>query len=172
MEPHTSKRRKLNYLPMVQSNHLLSGDPLSARLPTHHQPILPQNTLALLKDNGSIPSKKSLSAQDHQAMSASDSSIFQMQIQELLAKVRPSHGSRMEKVEVALRQLKRVIELIPNREPTTVILFSACISEVLPAKCASIGFASRARPTRIPQYHNSILRAKARSRGNMCIDIC
>lgn len=157
---------------MVRSNHHLAGEHLSADPSTHFQAVPPRDTLALSTKNGSIRSKRSLSAQDRQAKSASDSSVFQLQIQELLAKVRPSHGLHMEKVEVALRKLKRVIELIPNREVTTVMLFSACMGEVQPAKCACVGFASRARPTRISQHHNSILRAKARSPGKSFIGIC
>ena len=142
MEHHTSKRKKLNYLPTVRSNHLLPGEMLSADLPTHsHVELLLRNTPIMSTNDGSVPSNQSLSAQDHQAKSASDLSVFQLQIQELLAKVRPSHESRMGKVDVAVRKLKRVIELIPNREPTTVTLFSACMSDTLPTKCAPIGFA-------------------------------
>lgn len=172
MELHAPKRRKINYLSRVRSNHHLPGEHVSVDLPIHFQAVLPHNTLALSTKNGSIQSKQSLSAQDRQAMSASDSSAFQLQIQELLAKVRPSHGSHMEKVEVALRKLKRVIELIPNREMTTVMLFSTCMGEIQPAKWVCVGFASRARSTRIPQHHNSILRAKARSPGKVLIGIC
>lgn len=120
MELHASKRRKLEYVSMVKSNHFLSGEPLSANSPTHEHAVHRQTTPAST-NNGAVLSKKSLSAQDRQPKSPSDSSVFQLQIQELLAKVRPSHGSRREKVEAALRKLKRVIELIPNREPTSVI---------------------------------------------------
>lgn len=53
-------------------------------------------------------------------------SVFRLQLDELLAKVygRPSKEARMKSAEDAIRKLKRVIEHIPNREPTTVSLFS------------------------------------------------
>lgn len=130
MELHVSKRRKIDYLSMIPSNPLSTGESISADSPTHNPPVYSQNTPTLPTKNGSDPSKQSLSAKDSRTNSASDSSFFRLQIQELLAKVRPSDGSRMEKVEVALRKLKRAIELIPNREQTTVIFSLACTGEI------------------------------------------
>ena len=169
IELHASKRRKLEYLSIVQSNHLLSGEPLSANSPTHKHAVHSQKTQAST-NHGPVLSKQ-LSAQDLRPKPPSDSSVFQLQIQELLAKVRPPYGSRREKVEAAVRKLKRVIELIPNREPISVIS-SARIGEIVPAKNASTESASRARSTRIPQYQNSISGAKARSRGKIFFDLC
>lgn len=50
---------------------------------------------------------------------AYNSSMFQLQVDELLSEVRP-HEGRMIKAENALRKLKSIIERIPNREPKTV----------------------------------------------------
>lgn len=46
-------------------------------------------------------------------------SLFQLQVDELLSKVRP-HEGRMANAENALRKLKNIIERIPNREPQSV----------------------------------------------------
>ena len=50
---------------------------------------------------------------------AYSSNMFQLQVDELLLKVRPA-GGRMVQAENALRKLKDVIEHIPNREPKSV----------------------------------------------------
>ena len=51
--------------------------------------------------------------------SAYSSNMFQLQVDELLVKVRPAKG-RMVKAENALHKLKDIIEHIPNREPKPV----------------------------------------------------
>ena len=48
------------------------------------------------------------------------SSMFKLQLDELLAEVQPSYVKRMVPVENALRKLKAVIERIPDREPADV----------------------------------------------------
>ena len=48
------------------------------------------------------------------------SSMFSLQIDELLSKVRPDYERRMVKVENALRKLKAIIERTPSREAKTV----------------------------------------------------
>ncbi len=50
---------------------------------------------------------------------AYSSTMFQLQVDELLVKIRPATG-RMGKAENALRKLKDIIEHIPNREPKPV----------------------------------------------------
>ena len=50
---------------------------------------------------------------------AYSSNMFQLQVDELLAKVRPAKG-RMVKAENALHKLKDIIEHLPNREPKPV----------------------------------------------------
>ena len=50
---------------------------------------------------------------------AYSSDMFQLQVDELLVKVRPARG-RMVNAENALHKLKDIIEQIPNREPKPV----------------------------------------------------
>lgn len=50
---------------------------------------------------------------------AYNSNVFQLQVDELLVKVRPAKG-RMVKAENALHKLKDIIEHIPSREPKPV----------------------------------------------------
>lgn len=50
---------------------------------------------------------------------AYSSNMFQLQIDELLVKVRPARG-RMVNTENALHKLKDIVEQIPNREPKPV----------------------------------------------------
>jgi len=51
-------------------------------------------------------------------------SLFQLQIDELLSKVRPDYERRMVKAETALRKLKEIIERIPNRDARSVCRFA------------------------------------------------
>ena len=56
--------------------------------------------------------------------------MFQLQVDELLVRVRPAKG-RMVKAENALHKLKDIIEHIPNREPKPVRLsFNSIHSQV------------------------------------------
>lgn len=48
------------------------------------------------------------------------SNMFKLQVDELLAQVRPKHGKKEVAAEKALRELKSIIEKIPAREPSTV----------------------------------------------------
>ncbi|KAH0562575.1 hypothetical protein GP486_002742 [Trichoglossum hirsutum] len=49
------------------------------------------------------------------------SSMFKLQLDELLAEVQPNYVKRMAPVENALRKLKTIIERIPDREPTDAV---------------------------------------------------
>lgn len=59
--------------------------------------------------------------------SAYNSNMFQLQIDELLSKVRPDYGRRMVRAENALRKLKKIIERIPYRAPKPV----CCLVQML-----------------------------------------
>ena len=62
---------------------------------------------------------------------AYNSNMFQLQVDELLLKVRPAKG-RMVQAENALRKVKDIIEHIPNREPKPVRhSFRLCIVQSL-----------------------------------------
>ncbi|KAK7540557.1 Nrap protein [Phyllosticta citribraziliensis] len=49
------------------------------------------------------------------------SNMFKLQVDELLAQVRPKHGKKEVAAEKALRDLKSIIEKIPSRDPSSVI---------------------------------------------------
>lgn len=51
---------------------------------------------------------------------AYNTNLFQLQLNELLSKVRPDYERRMDKADNALRKLKDIIERIPNREAKSV----------------------------------------------------
>ena len=50
--------------------------------------------------------------------------IFQMQMEELISEVQPKIGIRMEKLEMVLRNLKEVINMIPAQESSPVCSFT------------------------------------------------
>lgn len=52
--------------------------------------------------------------------SAYNSSMLQLQIDELLSEVRPDYEKRMVSVENAIRKLKKIINDIPDRGPDSV----------------------------------------------------
>lgn len=116
MASHKPKRRRLN------PSQLDKGDGDSEAESHFSDPPLQngsQNIPVRSTKNASTGSKRS---SDHKVNTASGAGVFKLQLDELLAKVhgRPSLGSRMKSAEDALRKLKRVIEHIPDREPTAV----------------------------------------------------
>lgn len=119
MASHKPKRRRLN------SSQLDTGDGDSeAESSSSDRPLQSgsHNILVRPTKNARTGPKRS---GDQKINTASGASVFRLQLDELLTKVhgRPSQGSRMKSAEDALRKLKRVIEHIPNREPTTVSSF-------------------------------------------------
>ena len=53
-----------------------------------------------------------------------DSNMFKLQLDELLAEMRPDYERRLKKVEKALHKLKGILEHIPERDPLPVSLAS------------------------------------------------
>lgn len=49
-----------------------------------------------------------------------DSTMFKLQMDELLAEMRPDYERRLKKVEKALHKLKGILEHIPERDPLPV----------------------------------------------------
>lgn len=116
MASHNPKRRRLN------PSQLDTGDGDSeAESSSSDRPLQSGSHNALVRPtkNGSTCPKR---LGDQKVDTVSGASVFRLQLDELLDKVhgRPSQGSRMKSAEDALRKLKRVIEHIPIREPTTV----------------------------------------------------
>lgn len=113
MASHKPKRRRLN------SSQLDTGDGDSeAESSSSDRPLQSGSHIRPTKNGPTGPKRLG----DQKVNRASDASVFRLQLDELLDKAhgRPSHGSRMKGAEDALRKLKRVIEHIPIREPTTV----------------------------------------------------
>ena len=118
MALHAPKRRKLS---SDEGSNLSPYVPNPVPPPILHDSFInPENASSLSISDGSVHPKKSFDARFHQINPVNGSSLFRLQLQELLGKVKPFYGSRMKKAEDALKKLKRVIELIPDCEPVTV----------------------------------------------------
>lgn len=119
MASHKPKRRRLNLSQLDTGNGDSGAESSSSdrllQSGSHNIPVRPTK-------NAPTGPKRS---GDQKVNTASGASIFRLQLDEFLAKVhgRTAQGSRMKSAEDALRKLKRVIEHIPNREPTTVSIF-------------------------------------------------
>lgn len=121
MALHAPKRRKLGNKLAVECNSLSPHDSNPAQSPILQDSLLiPKNRPLRSMRGDSIQLKKSFNARLQQTNPVSDSSLFGFQLQELLEKVKASHGSRMKKAEDALWKLKRTLERISDREPVTV----------------------------------------------------
>ncbi|CAK4033598.1 Hypothetical predicted protein [Lecanosticta acicola] len=72
------------------------------------------------QDNGKPPTKSSRNAQSGTSAyvhGTFKSNVFKLQVDELLAQIRPKHGKREAAAEAALHSLKKTIEHIPARGP-------------------------------------------------------
>lgn len=67
-----------------------------------------------------VSRSEATAAQSSITNTAYSSDLLQLQIDELLLKVRPDYERRMLEAENALRKLKHIIERIPNREAKPV----------------------------------------------------
>lgn len=121
MVPHTSKKRKLAHqteenLNVTDSSSSTEGTSSESEL-DGGGPFSQPHT-ALLKP-GFL--QKTKSYQMLQTFSETyASSIFQMQIDELLSEVRPKYEKRMVELEQTLHKIKEIVEGIPSREATSV----------------------------------------------------
>ena len=128
MGPHALKKRKLasDIKPQVTSDERLPHlDPDSASQESGADDAgkaeLDQAA------NTRPPSTRPKRTVDHGRVPASlgaghGSSVFSLQVEELLAEVRPNYEKRMSSVDAALRRLKKIIERIPAREEHSVCL--------------------------------------------------
>ncbi|KFY29595.1 hypothetical protein V494_08640 [Pseudogymnoascus sp. VKM F-4513 (FW-928)] len=107
MEPQTSKRRKLDTTSeMPQANDDTS-------------PSVPMGSAATQSQSGTVAAMKthkSTSAAAPFAGDAYNSSLFKLQVEEMLVEVKPNYAKRLGPVGNALRKLKTLIEAIPDRE--------------------------------------------------------
>lgn len=116
MASHKPKRRRLHPSQLDKSDGDSETESNCSDPPVQNGS---QNIAVRSMKNASTGPKRS---GDKKVNTASGASVFRLQLDELLAKVhgRPSQGPRMKSAEDALRKLKRVIEHIPDREPTAV----------------------------------------------------
>ena len=111
MAPHAMKRQKVHHVP--EPEHTLTR---------HHQ----------VKPNGhaSTPTTSNATTKtgDRLGPSVDSPDMLALQVEELLAKVRPNYGMRMSKVEDVLRKLRQIIDGIPHREAMNVRLDSTPVA--------------------------------------------
>lgn len=115
MEPQTSKRRKLD------SNTEMSQS--IDKTENESPPINASSTAMTAQQKGTVAGMKKSREQSASAPYAGEaykSSLFKLQVDEMLAEVRPNYAKRLGPVDNALRKLKTLIEAIPDREPLPV----------------------------------------------------
>jgi U3 small nucleolar RNA-associated protein 22 len=121
MAQHPIKRRKLEH----------DGDSSDADAASSNESMADNSSASDESDNEDQPSKAHKKTPvkaprtdvDSSAMYAGEShksSIFKMQVDEMLAEVRPNYEKRMAPVNEALRKLKVIIESLGDREPMSV----------------------------------------------------
>ena len=110
MESQTPKRRKLDaHVEMPQvSDETHKGHLDSA---TGEEQTVARPTMK---------NKRSSSASAPFAGDAYHSSLFQLQVEEMLVEVKPNYAKRLGAAGNALRRLKTIIEAIPDRDQTPV----------------------------------------------------
>jgi U3 small nucleolar RNA-associated protein 22 len=116
MEPQTTKRRKLDTTAaMPQASDNADVDLSSSSVPMGSaETQSPSGTVAGMKAH------KSGSAAAPFAGDAYNSSLFKLQVDEMLVEVKPNYAKRLGPVGNALRKLKTLIEAIPDREELPV----------------------------------------------------
>jgi hypothetical protein len=122
MAPHSVKKRKLSHNEESQQTESSSEDGehrITSQASGFQESsrVMKQSTLKVKKD---VEKSRLASFMSGNTQRLQSTDLFQLQIQELLAEVQPSYGSRMRSIEGTLEWLKNVIELIPEREGTSV----------------------------------------------------
>ena len=86
------------------------------------------------------------------------SSLFKLQVDELLSQIRPRHGKKEAEAEEALHKLKKTIESIPGKEPLLVedaerqLLMSSKVAVPFPDPRPPQGCEVQARICQTSQY--------------------
>lgn len=112
MEPQTTKRRKVDTTAeMPQASDDANVDLKAPSVPATQNP---SGTIAGMKAH------KSSSAAAPFAGDAYNSSLFKLQVEEMLVEVKPNYAKRLGPVGNTLRKLKTFIEAIPDREELPV----------------------------------------------------
>ena len=114
MAPYAIKRRKLKH----SSSSASSG---SGSAGSTIDDIVPEDNKSPVMRriaSGGLNVRQAEAAQ--YASGSYNSTMFKLQMDELLVKVRPKYENRMSKAEDALRKIKGIIENIPNCEALSV----------------------------------------------------
>jgi hypothetical protein len=108
MDLHSTKKRRIEH----SNGSRGTTDGQTAHTPANLKPVKGYTA-------------RNVAPQDGQMLAGEmyKSSMFKLQLDELLAEVQPNYEKRMVPIENALRRLKAVIEQIPDREPADVCTF-------------------------------------------------
>jgi U3 small nucleolar RNA-associated protein 22 len=118
MVPQISKRRKLDLdADMFQASDYSENDISISAPPNASSPA----TTPVQKGAArGMKRNREQSASAPYAGESYRSSLFKLQVDEMLAEVTPDYAKRLGPVDSSLRKLKSLIEAIPEREPLPV----------------------------------------------------
>jgi len=112
MEPQISKRRKLEDGEAAHASGESDNEASNATAPAAQKAGMKRNR----EQSASAP----YSGESYK------SSLFKLQVDEMLSEVKPDYEKRFGPVDNALRRLKTLIEAIPASEPAPVRLSMRC----------------------------------------------
>jgi U3 small nucleolar RNA-associated protein 22 len=121
-----TKRRKLDHANHDESDDSSPGSALDYELENFDEEDASEVDAPATKSK-SAPQPKRTKDDDESAPYAGGlykSSMFKLQVDEMLAEVRPNYGKRFSGADDALRQIKSLIEAIQDREALSV----SCLS--------------------------------------------
>ena len=108
MAPHAVKKRKISHSSGVESPGALEAS-------TAESSVSEAGLASMESRSTSIHARPSTDT-----AIAYNTTIFQMQMEELISEVQPEYEKRMHRLEKVLRRLKEVIEKIPSQAPSSV----------------------------------------------------
>ena len=119
MAPHAIKRKKVAHPSSFESEDGGILDAGSVSSCSGHDATIVQKQSIGASQGSYENSRPQMGMANKFASSVYQSNTFKLQMEEMLLKVRPQYGTRMTKVDNALRKLKTIIESIPDREAVT-----------------------------------------------------
>lgn len=122
MAPHSPKRRKLDH--ESDLSELPDEDQSRTKIEEEATPnSTPKITASSRTEHKTIASQARINPLDSTAIydgNSYKSSLFKLQVEEMLAEMRPNYKKRFSPVVDALHKLKVSIESIADKEPVTV----------------------------------------------------
>lgn len=127
MGPHVVKRRRLDE-PPNHEGHFDTAAFVNHRDPTNGDLDNAGGIASLATDAaGAVEKVDSCGDGEGAAGNIYNPNMFQLQVDELLAEMRPDYKGKLKKVEKALQKLKATLERIPEQEPLPVsLIFKTC----------------------------------------------